>query len=85
MTPVIEAMMVAEQKKDLTSGSDDLYTFSQMCMAIGTIFYCLVGAELVTTFSTKTFYFLPMVTGIFIFITALIYCEKEIGEKNSAA
>jgi hypothetical protein len=28
MTPVIEAMMVAEQKKYLTSGSDDLYTFS---------------------------------------------------------
>jgi FlaA1/EpsC-like NDP-sugar epimerase len=27
MTPVVEALMVAEQKKDLPHGSEDLYTF----------------------------------------------------------
>lgn len=86
MTPVIEAMMVAEQKKDLTTGSEDLYTFSQMFIAIGTIFYCWAGAELVTNFNTKTFYLLPMMTGIFMFITALVYaenCKKNQVAKNS--
>jgi len=47
-----------------------------MFIAIGTIFYCWAGAELVTNFSTKTFYFLPMITGIFMFITALVYAEN---------
>jgi len=80
MTPVIEAMMVAEQKKDLATGSEDLFTFSEMFIVIGTIFYCWAGAELITNFSTETFYFLPMITGFFIFITALVYAENC--EKN---
>lgn len=49
-----------------------------MFLGIGTVFYCTVGGVIVTYFNTTTFYYLPMLNGICMFIIAFVYAEKKM-------
>ena len=47
LTPVIESLMIIQMKRDPDYGVDDLETFGLLMTTFGTIFYCILGGEMI--------------------------------------
>lgn len=42
-SPVVDSLMIIEMKKDKEYGSQDIRTFGQICLALGAIFFGILG------------------------------------------
>ncbi len=75
LTPVIESLMIIQMKKDPDYGADDLETFGLLMTAFGTIFYCVLGGELIklNESTPQVFFWLLVLTGGVTFLAGLWY------------
>jgi hypothetical protein len=75
LTPVIESLMLIQMKRDPDYGADDLETFGLLMTAFGTIFYCVLGGELIKLHETtpQLFFWLIASTGAMTFLAGLWY------------
>ena len=74
LSPVVDSLMIVQMKRDKERGSEDLETFAHTFEGIGSIFFSVFGGILVTRNTSGIIFFnLTLLTGILIFLAALIY------------
>jgi Na+/melibiose symporter-like transporter len=80
--PVVDSLMIIQMKRDKERGAEDLETFGHICMGFGAIFFSIFGGYLITQHHHGTVFFnLTLLSGILIFISALIY--PKVSEDNN--
>ena len=77
MTPVIEALIVNQSKRDLDRGSEDIATFGMFAEMSGALIFCLFGGMIVTRRDPRGIFYLYVVTGLLILITSLKYPNES--------
>lgn len=75
LTPVIESLLLIQMKRDPDYGADDLETFGLLMTALGQIFYCILGGEMIAMQEETPyiFFWLLVLTGAVMFIAGLCY------------
>ena len=75
--PVVDSLLIVQMKRDILRGSEDLQTFSRVSQLIGTMFFNLYGAHILSNYRVKDFFYLPLVTGVLLFFATLFYPKKS--------
>lgn len=76
--PVVDSLLIVQMKRDLLRGSEDLQTFSRVLQLLGTMFFNLYGAHLISwSDDARQFFYLPLATGVLLFCATLLYPKKS--------
>jgi hypothetical protein len=77
MTPVIEALIVNQSKRDLDRGSEDIATFGMFAEMLGALIFGVFGGMIVTRRDPRSLYYLYAATGFLILIASLKYPNES--------
>jgi len=76
--PVVDSLLIVQMKRDILRGSEDLQTFCRVSQLLGTMFFNLYGAHLISrSEEAKQFFYLPLATGVLLFFATLLYPKKS--------